>query len=136
MTGSGEWKSWSGAIERCHSESSKDYPRYGARGIRVCESWRKSFEAFFADMGPKPSARHSLDRIDVDGDYEPKNCRWATAREQQANRRNNINIELGGRLVTLFEYCGRQHSPRYQRIAWRVARGWSMADAVFQPAGL
>lgn len=80
---------WQSMIKRCTNPKRSDYRLYGGRGIKVCQRWRESFEAFAADMGEKPSLKHSLDRIDSNRDYEPGNCRWATAREQQRNKRTS-----------------------------------------------
>jgi hypothetical protein len=82
-----EYRAWQNMLNRCRNPRVKKYPLYGGRGITVCDRWRESFQNFFADMGRKPTAKHSLDRIDVDGNYEPANCRWATSAEQRLNQR-------------------------------------------------
>ena len=81
-----EYKSWVHMIQRCYDENFDFYHNYGGRGITVCARWRKSFEAFLADMGARPP-RTSIDRIDNEGNYTPKNCRWATAKKQRINQR-------------------------------------------------
>lgn len=80
------YTTWVGMRTRCTNPRAENYKRYGGRGIRVCRRWA-SFENFLADMGERPSASHSIDRINVQGNYEPANCRWATAAEQLKNRR-------------------------------------------------
>lgn len=82
-----EYKTWAGMIFRCENPKSTGWECYGGRGIKVCDEWRNSFETFLRDMGRKPSADLSIDRIDVNGNYEPGNCRWATNSEQQLNKR-------------------------------------------------
>ena len=81
-----EYSSWNSMKQRCLNPNSKDYANYGGRGISVCDSWQDSFQQFFEDMGIRPEGT-TLDRMDNDGNYEPGNCRWATAKEQNSNRR-------------------------------------------------
>lgn len=78
---------WSSMIQRCINPKNPQYPNYGGRGIVVCVRWRDSFENFRADVGERPSSRHSLDRVDNDGDYRPDNVRWALPVEQSRNSR-------------------------------------------------
>lgn len=91
---------------RTTNPSRENYARYGGRGIRVCDRWR-SFDTFLADMGPKPSSGHSLDRIDPDGNYEPANCRWASSKFQARNKRNSRVVQFNGESITVAELSER-----------------------------
>ena len=115
---SAEWRSWRAMKTRCTNAHSSDYKNYGGRGITVCPRWLHSFQNFLSDMGLKPTAKHTLDRINNDGNYEPKNCRWATAKEQRDNRRP----------LTLRATCGRGHPFVEENIYW-VKRGSSYIRA-------
>jgi hypothetical protein len=95
---------------------------YGGRGIRVCERWN-DFEAFLADMGPKPSPKHQIDRINSNGNYEPSNCRWVTSRENNNNRRNNRPLTIGGRTQTVTEWA-REASIDPDKLRSRIKIGW------------
>lgn len=87
----GEYNSWCGMKQRCYNPGATQYKDYGGRGITVCERWRDSFENFLLDVGPSPGPGYSIDRINNDGNYEPGNVRWATAKEQAVNRRKEAN---------------------------------------------
>ncbi|HEY1814872.1 MAG TPA: hypothetical protein VGG74_21140 [Kofleriaceae bacterium] len=85
-----EYSAWAAAIQRCTNPENQSFKNYGARGISVCARWlgNRGFTNFLADMGRRPSSKHSIDRINNDGNYEPSNCRWATAKQQARNKRH------------------------------------------------
>lgn len=96
---------YSAMYARCYNKKHKSYARYGGAGIKICERWLNSFEAFASDMGDRPSSKHSIDRIDFLGDYSPANCRWATAADQAINRKNNVRFEFNGEVKTISEWA-------------------------------
>ena len=100
-----EYNTWKGMRHRCTNPNHRVYALYGGRGITVCERWAASFQAFLDDVGRKPSPDHSLDRIDVDGNYEPGNVRWATQQDQCRNQRRNRRLMYQGQERTLAEIC-------------------------------
>lgn len=128
-----EYSTWRSMRERCRNPSHSAYGRYGGRGISVCERWMDSFEAFLEDMGPRPSAEHSIDRINNDGNYEPGNCRWATIDEQARNRSNTIRLTFRGETLLLVEWCERM-GVNADMVRSRVERGWSAEDALTKPS--
>jgi hypothetical protein len=103
LTHTPEYNSWAAIIQRCTNKRNAAFKNYGGRGITVCDRWMTSFENFIADMGLKPSQTHSIDRINNDVGYSPENCRWATDREQIANRRITKRYQFNGNLLTINE---------------------------------
>lgn len=116
-----EYRSWYGMIQRCYNPKHDNYHRYGGRGIQVCNHWQQSFKNFLTDMGPRPTPRHSIDRIDNDGHYEPGNCRWATIEEQSNNKSTTLRVKLdNGETVTSKQLRDRYNLTRnqlYSRLA-------------------
>jgi len=127
-----EYSAWHGMRQRCENPNATSYEHYGGRGIRLCEEWRRSFEAFFECVGPRPSARHSLDRIDVDGHYEPGNVRWATIEEQNRNKRSTMRENVSGEALTLTEAASR-YGVNKATLSGRRRRGLSLAEGVALP---
>lgn len=118
------YRSWKDLRQRCNNKNNKDYPNYGGRGITVCERWN-DFSNFFKDMGERPEGM-TIDRIDVNGNYEPNNCRWATGKEQARNKRNNHIMENG---KTLAENC-EEHGLDYKVVSYRVLHGYSFEESL------
>lgn len=104
-----EYISWHSMISRCTLPNHSNYKDYGGRGISVCQRWINSFEAFLEDMGPRPDKRYSIDRKDVNGNYEPSNCRWASPSEQSRNMKSNIWIIHNGRRMVLQDWRNELH---------------------------
>jgi hypothetical protein len=127
--GSPEYKAWGNMISRCENVNRRGWKNYGGRGIRVCDRWRSSYRNFLADMGRRPSAKHSLDRINVDGDYEPGNCRWADRYTQASNTRTVQPIEACGESRSMSSWA-RRLGTSWSVISRRLSRGWSPDDAV------
>lgn len=124
-----EYHSWASAKARCFNASHAYYPRYGGRGISMCEEWRNDFAVFLQDMGVKPNGT-SLDRIDNNGNYEPDNCRWATQSQQCRNKVNNRLFNFKGKSLCVVVIAERLGIP-YKRLAWRLRAGWPL-DTAFQ----
>lgn len=126
-----EYRIWEKMKRRCEVSSDPAFRYYGGRGIRVCERWA-SFDAFLEDMGRRPSLKHSIDRIDNDGDYTPSNCRWATRRDQCRNQRSNVRVEYRGKsyvLSELVDLLGKD----YMLVYLRIRRGWDVDRAINEP---
>ena len=123
-----EMRIWIDMKRRCYQPHRPDYPRYGGRGITVCDRWKDSFEAFIEDMGLRPPGM-TLDRIDNNAPYSPKNCRWATKRQQGRNQRTNVRYDVFGKSLTLPEAAER-YGIATETIRSRLNRGWTIEDAV------
>jgi len=127
-----EYCCWQAMIQRCHNPNNEYYHRYGARGVVVCEKWRQSYDAFLIDMGSRPSSKHSIDRIDGNGNYEPGNCRWATRQEQQNNLSTNVVIEFRGERMTAAQWADKLGMSRTALYA-RIRCGWPIEEALTAP---
>lgn len=130
MWNSPEYLAWAAMRARCTNPACKAYPSYGERGISVCKAWDR-FEVFFADLGPRPQGG-TLDRIDVNGNYEPGNCRWASAKVQANNRRNTRYLEYRGTKLSLAEWAEKLGVP-YRLLSVRKKRNWTDEKIIETP---
>jgi hypothetical protein len=127
-----EYRIWKAMHTRCGNPNILDFADYGGRGIQVCERWVTSFENFLADMGLRPTPKHSIDRIDVDGPYSPENCRWATPKQQTRNARSNRLYTFQGETLCIGEWAERT-SIKYHTLLQRFNQGWSPKRALTEP---
>jgi hypothetical protein len=134
-SGTPVYRIWGLMKQRCDNPSNPAYPRYGGRGIVMCERWRQSFVAFAADMGERPSAQHSVDRIDNDGPYSPDNCRWATRTEQARNRKSTHRFDHDGKSLTLGEWAEQLGVNRSTLAARVYCYHWSIERSLNTPVG-
>ena len=132
--GTPEYETWKSMLSRGLGKDNAGRHNYADRGIIVCERWL-TFKNFLADMGPKPSSKHSLDRIDNDGNYEPGNCRWATKKEQDRNKRTNRLLTHDGETECITEWA-ESLGVHPQTIANRLDNyGWCLEEALTLPKG-
>lgn len=131
FSGTPEYVSWLGMFTRCRDTRSVGYKHYGGRGITICERWEE-FDNFLFDMGHKPSSKHSIDRIDVDGDYSPENCRWATQTEQHNNKRNNRLLTVDGKTQSISMWASEVGVSRATLFS-RLHLGWPLDVSLLQP---
>lgn len=127
-----EYRIWCHAIRRCHDPRDAAFPRYGGRGIVVCQRWRTNFANFLADLGSRPSTKHTLDRIDNDGPYSPENCRWATQKQQARNTRRNIVLTFQGKTQCLSAWA-EEIGIRVGTLWNRIKVGYSVEEALMRP---
>lgn len=132
MTSSPEYYSWRAMKRRCLAPNASQYKYYGGRGIKVCRRWIESFEAFLADMGHKPSKKHSIERRDTNGDYTPHNCCWATQEAQNNNHRNTRIFTVAG-VTGPISVLAPLHGQTASLIRMRLDRGFTIERALAQP---
>lgn len=130
MSKTPEYTVWIGIRRRCEDPKDKSYPRYGGRGILVCQRWGR-FENFIFDMGPRPSPRHQIERLNNVKGYSPDNCVWDTTKAQSRNKRNNIVVAYAGRRLVLRDACDAA-GLNYWTVWSRIQKGWPR-EQWFQP---
>ena len=120
------YRAWKAMRTRCNNPNHKDYKHYGGRGIKVCKRW-DTFLNFFQDMNNPPSPKHTLDRIDNNGNYCKENCRWATRKEQALNRTTNHRLKYQGTTLTITEWAEKLKVDP-SRLYKRAYRGGSVKE--------
>lgn len=125
-----EYRAYRHMIDRCCAPGTKQYHDYGGRGITVCERWRASYLAFLADVGRRPTPKHTIGRIDNDGHYCPENCEWQTREQQASNRRSNRFVTHDGVTLTIAQWAKKLGIDR-STLHWRLGRsGWPVERAL------
>jgi hypothetical protein len=127
------YMSWLSMTQRCNYPGREDFDRYKGRGIAICTRWKK-FENFIEDMGPRPAKNLTLDRADKDGNYEPGNCRWATAKQQANNTCQTKMITSEGKTQSVSEWAREKHLV-VSTLSYRLRTGWPVTDALNAPEG-
>lgn len=132
MYGTSEYKSWFHIITRCQNPNDKYFKDYGGRGISICQEWRDSFLAFYNHVGKRPSLKHSIDRINNDGNYKPGNVRWSLLVEQANNKRSNVLITINNTTMNVTQWA-HEIGINCHTIFSRLQRNWDPQKAVLRP---
>lgn len=119
-------------LDRCNNPNNPRFDQYGGRGIKVCQRWTDSYDNFIEDVGERPGADYSIDRIDVNGDYTPANCKWSTSSEQARNRRTNVWLTIGSETMLVSEWNDKLGFPR-DLLSRRLRHGWDLERAISTP---
>lgn len=127
--GTPEYRTWKSIKTRCYNKNYKQYLDYGGRGITVCDRWLHSYENFLADMGRRPSPKHSIGRKENNGPYSPDNCFWDTDESQRRNRRTTVLITLNGVTKCATDWC-RELGVSKATYQWRKKQGWSPQECL------
>lgn len=135
LTHAPEFNVWSMMKQRCNNPNNDRYEDYGGRGIKICDRWLgpEGLPNFVADLGPRPTPLHKLERIDNDGDYEPGNCKWVTQAEQSRNRRNSIHVTFAGETMVLKDWATRL-GMKVATLTYRI-KNWGLERAMTEPLG-
>ena len=132
MESSAEHRAWCALKGRCTNPNNRKWSCYGGRGIKVCDRWMNSFEAFYADMGPRPSKHHSVERYDVNGDYCPENCGWELPPVQARNKQRSVRVNYKGSLV-LVQDLAERNGLLPSTLRYRIRAGWAERDWLKPP---
>lgn len=134
LSGTMTYRAWKAMKRRCYNKEQAAYPRYGGRGIIVCDRWLNSFGNFLSDMGERLPGT-TLDRINNNGNYEPSNCRWATPKQQARNMRRNVCVTAFGETKTISEWSDDERcAVTYGALRSRLASGVSSEEAIARPS--
>ncbi len=136
MSKKSEYRIWLNMKYRCNNPNASNYFGYGGRGIKVCPRWMESFENFWEDMGERPTKKHSIHRINNDGNYEPSNCKWATKKEQARDKRDSRMIPYKGQIKCLAQWADEFNLP-YSVVITRIDHmGWDIHRALTEPVNI
>lgn len=130
LSHSATWNAWAMMVQRCVNPACDSFPRYGGKGITVCDRWLR-FENFLEDMGERPPEM-TIERVNGERGYSPENCRWATRKEQARNRSTNLLVEIGGVAKCVAEWA-EEYGINRKCVYQRIRNGWDPVDAITTP---